>query len=225
MTKNMCAMQRKFLLAFFGAFVALVVAASAAYACVPFKGDGEVAVTGTPDIFDTATTPQNSGTFTGTPTGGSLRYCESGTTQPGWDTGPEAQADGGDVIVVTVKQGSTTCTEQLDAGNYSVIVNNATTASASPFTLVTNAATVNVWSIVKTTGCFTSATPNGNITLTTSFSVNAAGDGTGTFVLPSMNRVDGTNAASSLCVGRGAATGSAQGIFVPLKITDEFIPI
>ncbi len=118
MKRNMCAMQRKFVLAFFGAGVALVVAASAAYACVPLRGDGEVAVIGTPDLLDTATTPQNSGTFTGTTktadgTVGSLRYCESGPTVfPGWDRDQEAQADGGDVIVVTVKQ-STTCPDSL----------------------------------------------------------------------------------------------------------------
>lgn len=199
--------------------VAVIVGAvGTAYACVPLKGDGQVNVTG--DNTD-GTITQNSGTFTGNvgaPT--PLLYCESGTTEPGYDSSAEAQADGGDVITVTVNSSSDpTCAGQLATGtNYSVIINNPTTASASPFTLVTVGAT-NAWSIVKTTGCFTSATPNGNKTLTTSFSVNSLGAGTGTFTLPSMNRVDGTNAASSVCVGRktvGAQT--AQGIFVPMKI-------
>ena len=192
----------------FAVGIVIVLAAGTAYACVPFKGNGQVEVS---DPSPGGGAPQNSGTHTGR-NGTNLQYCDSGTTFPGWTNDAEAQADGGDVITVSVFEKAGTCAGKLDDGTYSVIVNNATVASASPFTF-----TGGVWSMVATTGCFTSATPNGNITLDTAFMVDANGDGTKTYTLPSMNRVDGTLAASSLCVG-SPSTGLDQGIFVPIII-------
>lgn len=210
-TESIMDLRQKVMAGGFAAGVAFVTAASAAYACVPFRGAAQVNVTNTG-------TQQNSGTHVGegsstTP----LQYCDSGSgVTPGYTNDAEAQANGGNVITVSVSASTGACVSQLPQGLKSVIINNAKTASASPFTLVSNGTLGNVWSIVRTTGCFTSATPNGNITLDTAFSVNSLGAGTKTYTLPSMNRVDGTNAASSVCVGTAGSTGRA--IFVPMKI-------
>lgn len=203
---------RKLVLGGFAAGALVLAGASVAYACVPFRGQAQVNASG-------AGTPQNSSTFIGNNETGPLGYCgNTGTTgtSPGSQAGTEAQVNGGGVITVSVATASA-CNDannsnRLSQGLKSVIINNAKTASASPFTLVNTS----VWSIVATTGCFTSATPQGNITLDTAFSVDATGSGTKTYTLPSMNRVDGSQAASSVCVGTSGPTGRA--IFVPLKI-------
>lgn len=215
--------RRKVLVGGFAAGAALLTAGSAAFACVPFKGQLQV------NVFDPSGgggISQNSGTAVAngrTVAGDVLGYCGNGpsqpnSTNPGWTTAAEAQADGGDIITVSVS--AATCAlnggsnSSFPGGNYSVIINNAKTAAATPFTL-----TGSSWSIVAGKGCFTSATPTGNITLDTAFSVNGTGSGTRTYTLPSMNRIDvaSTGAASALCVGKGGTLGPV-GIFVPIII-------
>ena len=182
---------------FLGAFTAgaaVLVVGSAAYACVPFVGD--LTVTG----------PTNGNLVTGDGSANSHVYCTNR------EPTTAAQAGGGDTITVTVAA-ATACTaagNKLASGNNSVIINNSSTDANVPFTYSSSK-----WNFVSGTGCFRSPAPSGNKTLSTTFSVSAAGAATGNFVLPTMNRIDPTNMASAVCVGKSGGTG----IFAPIRIT------
>lgn len=207
----MSRLQRKLLVGGFVATAAVMAVATVGYACVPFKGDGQVNVS---DPNGGGGTPQNSGTTTGDGTATNMRFCGN-TVTPGFTTAAEGQADGGDVITVSVNTASSPCAginNKLSQGLHSVVLNNSSTDGDVPFTMIGGS----TWSMRAGKGCFTSPAPSGNIILDTAFSVNGSGVGTKTYTLGSMNRVDGTNQASLLCVGQGGA--NAQGTFVPMKI-------
>lgn len=180
-------LSRKHIVGALASGAAVLALASAAFACVNFKGD--LTVTG--DTSGNKVTGNE----------GSMTYCVGPTT-----AGTSAYNHS---ITVTVAA-ATSCisaTNKLTSGNNSVIINNASTDAAVPFTYDGTK-----WNFVNGTGCF--ASPPGDITLTTSFNVDALGGHSQSFTLPHLNRVDPTNKASALCVGDGT-----NGIFAPLRIT------
>lgn len=189
---------RKPLLLACGILACVMMGAAVAYACVPFKGDLLIEAPG-----------GNGDLVTGdndTPAHG---YCSGGGGHPT----VAASIQGGQSVTVKVNAG-TGCnslgTNKLSSGNKSVIINNATSDGTSPFSY--NGST---YVFISGTGCFFNPAPAGNKTLSTAFSVNSGGGATGTFSLPTMNRVDSASYASALCVG----TSGNPGIFAPIKIT------
>ena len=185
--------KRKGILGAFAAGAAVLSIGSAAYACVPFVGD--LTVTG----------PSNGNLVTGDGSASSHVYCTNR------EPTTAAAAGYNQTITVTVAA-ATACnssgTNKLASGNNSVIINNASTDADVPFTYSNSK-----WNFVDGTGCFRS--PPGNVTLSTTFNVSATGAASAPFLLPHMNRVDPTNMASALCVGKSGGTG----IFAPIRIT------
>lgn len=193
---------RKAVVTGFGVTTVFVFTAVAAFACVPFKGT--LTVTGVGG--------GNSVTVVGDGgTGGSHKYCD-----PNEPTSAVTAGDN-DVITVAVAQ-STECVSKLgQSTTEKVILNNATTDAASPYSWDGSK-----WVFRTGTGCFTSPAPAGNITLDTAFTVSSTGSGSGTYTLPAtLNRVDPTSPtsyASALCVGHGGSGG--EGIFAPVRVTE-----
>lgn len=182
---------RKTVLGAFATAAAVLVLASSAYACVVFRGD--LTVTG----------PTSGNLVTGDGSGSSHKYCT------GREPTTAAAAGYNQSITVTVAP-ATACVgagNKLADGNNSVIINNSSTDAGVPFNY-----SGGKWNFVSGTGCF--ASPPGNKTLTTTFNV-VSGAATGNFTLPHMNRVDPTNKASALCVGKSGVSG----IFAPIRIT------
>lgn len=177
------------------AVAAVILFASAAYACVDFKGD--------------LTVTSSSGTSGNLVTGneGSMTYCTG--------RNPVTAGAAGKLNSLRVQvAAATACTSSsnhLNSGNNSVYLNNAKTDSAVPFKYDGSK-----WVFQGGTGCFLN--PPGNILLTSSYSVSSGPGYTGdqTFLLTgyTLNRIDPTNMASALCVG-----GGGIGIFAPVRIT------
>lgn len=192
---------RRFLVASFTIVSALLLVTGIAYACVPFFGDATV------DVVPTGSGRQDSQLVSGSGVN-HREYC--GGVNPTTD----ARFNGTDTLVVTVAESDGACTTKLTSRNHTVIVNNAMADSLAPYTLSNGS-----WVGTADTGCFFGGGPAGNVTLDTSFSVDAAGSGQKTYTLTGMNRSDPANLASALCVGhptQGASTG--EGIFVPVRV-------
>ncbi|MGQ0744969.1 MAG: hypothetical protein ACT4OS_11675 [Acidimicrobiales bacterium] len=191
---------RKLISGSFVAIVVFLVVAGVAYACVPFRGKASTTVSqGTG-----GGTFSNSGVHEGEGGSDFHKYCATGT-----DVTPDgaATAGAGNVLTVTVSAG-TTCLDDLGTGTRTVYINNASSDSASPFSLSGTS-----WSFVTGKGCWASPTPAGRISLGTM--AVTSGSGTGTYTLPNLNRVDTASRASGLCVGTSDA-----GMIIPIKVND-----
>lgn len=211
----MTRMQRsKFITGAAASAVAIVLLGGVAFACIPWYGEGSVAVT---DPNGGGGSPANSGVFEAEGSVSNMLYCDSGDTVfPGYDFSAAGEADGGDVVVVSVNATTACGGSQLSAGtNYSVILNNPTAGGTMPYQSV-NVGGNAAWSMVGGQGCFTNPTPTGNKVLATNFSVNSNGVGVATYTLPNMTTVNAATNASLLCVGR--TSPQSEGIFIPVQI-------
>lgn len=189
---------RRGVLAGFAVIASIVVTASAAFACVAFKGDLTVSSPG-----------GNGNTVTGA-NNGNMDYCSNGHPTTA------AAARRGDSITVKVAKGSAslcaTTSNKLSNRSHSVMLNNAKTDGDVPFKYDS---VLSRWVFQGGTGCFLN--PPGNIVLSNAgFPVDTYGNGQASYTLPALNRVDPTNMASALCVGTGS---TSEGIFAPVRIT------